>query len=94
MGAGRILGAGSARLSPPHAGRFLHQGKSECYFTNGTERVRYLRRYIYDRRQIAHFDSDVGLWVADTELGRPSAEYWNKDPAFLADRRAAVDRGV
>ncbi|XP_030403236.1 H-2 class II histocompatibility antigen, E-S beta chain-like [Gopherus evgoodei] len=29
--------------------------------------------------------------MADTELGRPDAEGWNKDPAILADQRAAVD---
>uniref|UniRef100_A0A8C3H566 MHC class II beta chain N-terminal domain-containing protein n=1 Tax=Chrysemys picta bellii TaxID=8478 RepID=A0A8C3H566_CHRPI len=67
------------------------QAKHECYFTNGTERVRYLYRDIYDRQQLAHFDSDVGVYVADTELGRPDAEHWNKDPAELAYRRAQVD---
>ncbi|CAM4656157.1 unnamed protein product [Lepidochelys olivacea] len=107
MGASRILGAGSrwagallvtltvlrthlAHCMEPE-GRFLHQAKSECLFTNGTERVRFLDRYIYDRQQFVHFDSEVGVFVADTELGRPDAEYWNKDPAFLAERRAAVD---
>ncbi|XP_053902785.1 H-2 class II histocompatibility antigen, E-S beta chain-like [Malaclemys terrapin pileata] len=79
-----------ARLPPP--GRFLHQFKGDCLFTNGTERVRYLVRWIYDRQQIVHFDSDLGLWVADTELGRPEAEQWNKDPAELAYRRGEADR--
>uniref|UniRef100_A0A8C0H593 MHC class II beta chain N-terminal domain-containing protein n=1 Tax=Chelonoidis abingdonii TaxID=106734 RepID=A0A8C0H593_CHEAB len=77
--------------APSPAGRFVIQAKSECLFTNGTERVRFLDRYIYNRQQYAHFDSDLGVWVADTELGRPDAEYWNKDPAILADARAAAD---
>ncbi|KAM9119496.1 DLA class II histocompatibility antigen, DR-1 beta chain-like [Pangshura tecta] len=107
MGTGRILGAGSrwagallvtltvlrthlAHCMEPE-GRFVIQAKSDCLFTNGTERVRFLQRYIYNRQQYVHFDSDVGVFVADTELGRPDAEYWNKDPAILADARASVD---
>uniref|UniRef100_A0A8C4YS25 DLA class II histocompatibility antigen, DR-1 beta chain-like n=1 Tax=Gopherus evgoodei TaxID=1825980 RepID=A0A8C4YS25_9SAUR len=107
MGAGWILGAGSrwagallvtlmvlrthlAHCMEPE-GRVVHQEKYDCHFTNGTERVRFLQRHIYNRQQIAHFDSDLGVFVADTELGRPSAEGWNKDQAILADRRAAVD---
>ncbi|XP_067399732.1 DLA class II histocompatibility antigen, DR-1 beta chain-like [Emydura macquarii macquarii] len=108
MGPGRSLGAGSRwagallvtltvlRTRPAHCTepprRFLHQFKGECQYTNGTERVRFVYRHIYDRQQIAHFDSDVGLFVADTELGRPDVEYWNNDPALLAERRAEVDR--
>ncbi|XP_065420008.1 DLA class II histocompatibility antigen, DR-1 beta chain-like [Chrysemys picta bellii] len=107
MGASRIRGAGSGwagallvtltvlRTHLAHCTEpprwFLYQAKSDCLFTNGTERVRFLDRYIYDRRQYVHFDSDVGVYVADTELGRPDAEYWNKDPAILADARAQVD---
>ncbi|XP_050776294.1 HLA class II histocompatibility antigen, DR beta 5 chain-like [Gopherus flavomarginatus] len=107
MGAGRILGAGSrwagallvtlmvlrthlAHCTEPLE-HFLYQTKHECYFTNGTERVRYLYRDIYNGRQDVHFDSELGVYVADTELGRPDAEFWNKNPAILADRRAAVD---
>ncbi|XP_053903071.1 H-2 class II histocompatibility antigen, E-S beta chain-like [Malaclemys terrapin pileata] len=107
MGAGRILGAGNGwagallvtlavlRTHPAHCtepkGRFVLQQNAECHFTNGTERVRYLDRHIWGRRQFLHFDSEVGRFVADTELGRPQAEYFNKDPAILADRRAAVN---
>ncbi|XP_039373779.1 H-2 class II histocompatibility antigen, E-S beta chain-like [Mauremys reevesii] len=107
MGAGRILGAGSrwagallvtltvlrthlARCTEPPRG-FVYQENAECYFTNGTERVRFLDRYIYNRQQILHFDSELGVFEADTELGRPDAEYWNKDQAFLAQARAAAD---
>ncbi|CAM5159653.1 unnamed protein product [Eretmochelys imbricata] len=107
MGAGRILGAGShwavallvtltvlrthlAHCTEPPE-HFLFQAKAECLYANGTERVRFLLRYIWDRRQDVHFDSELGVFVADTELGRPDAEYWNKDPAILADARAAVD---
>ncbi|XP_067399236.1 HLA class II histocompatibility antigen, DR beta 4 chain-like [Emydura macquarii macquarii] len=108
MGPGRSLGAGSrwagallvtltvlgtrlAHCTEPE-GRFVYQWKHDCHFTNGTERIRLLLRHIYNQQQIAHFDSDLGLWVPDTELGRPDAEYWNNDPAVLAQFRAEVDR--
>ncbi|XP_024077093.2 HLA class II histocompatibility antigen, DRB1-1 beta chain-like, partial [Terrapene carolina triunguis] len=107
MGAGRILGAGSgwagallvtlamlrthlAHCTEPPK-RFVFQFKGDCHFTNGTERVRLLARWIYNQQQFVHFDSDLGLFVADTELGRSWAEGWNKDQAFLAQKRAEVD---
>uniref|UniRef100_A0A8C3S5K8 Ig-like domain-containing protein n=1 Tax=Chelydra serpentina TaxID=8475 RepID=A0A8C3S5K8_CHESE len=77
---------------PSPAGSFVFQQNADCHFTNGTGRVRFFDRYIYNRQPLAHFDSDVGLFQADTELGRPDAEHWNKDPAILADARAAADR--
>ncbi|XP_029799409.1 DLA class II histocompatibility antigen, DR-1 beta chain-like isoform X2 [Suricata suricatta] len=76
------------RDTPPH---FLHQATSECYFTNGTERVRFLDRYFYNGEENVRFDSDVGEYRAVTELGRPDAEYWNGQKDFLEDARAAVD---
>ncbi|CAM4565014.1 unnamed protein product [Lepidochelys kempii] len=108
MGAGRILGAGSpwagallvtltvlrthlAHCTEPPE-HFLYQEKWDCLYANGTGRVRLVVRGIYDRQQTDHFDSEVGVFVADTELGRPDAEYWNKDPAILARMQAAVDR--
>uniref|UniRef100_A0A8C3FJB2 MHC class II beta chain N-terminal domain-containing protein n=1 Tax=Chrysemys picta bellii TaxID=8478 RepID=A0A8C3FJB2_CHRPI len=80
----------SHSLLPP-AGWFLYQTKSDCLFTNGTERVRFLDRYMYDRQQFVQFDSDVGVYVGETEVGRHWAEYWNKNKEFLAQMRAAVD---
>ncbi|XP_030403293.1 DLA class II histocompatibility antigen, DR-1 beta chain-like isoform X7 [Gopherus evgoodei] len=108
MGAGWILGAGSrwagallvtlmvlrthlAHCMEPE-GRFVIQAKSDCQFTNGTERVRYLQRYIYNRQQYVHFDSELGVFVADTELGRPDAEYWNSQPEILTQKRGEADR--
>ncbi|XP_045397738.1 HLA class II histocompatibility antigen, DRB1 beta chain-like [Lemur catta] len=84
-------------LSPPLAlgrdtrPRFLEQFKPECHFYNGTERVRFLDRYFYNREEYARFDSDVGEYRAVTELGRPDAEYWNSRKDILDDARAAVD---
>uniref|UniRef100_A0A8C3CLP7 MHC class II beta chain N-terminal domain-containing protein n=1 Tax=Cairina moschata TaxID=8855 RepID=A0A8C3CLP7_CAIMO len=63
----------------------------ECHYLNGTKRVKYLQRVIYNRQQNVHFDSDVGHFVADTELGKPDADYWNSLPGKLEDERASVD---
>nr|QDK54805.1 MHC class II antigen [Equus caballus] len=70
---------------------FVHQVKFLCYFTNGTERVRLLSRYLYNREEFVRFDSDVGEFRAVTERGRPDAEYWNGQKDFLEMTRAYVD---
>nr|XP_038043920.1 class II histocompatibility antigen, B-L beta chain-like isoform X2 [Anas platyrhynchos] len=103
MGSGRILVAGAVLVAlvvlgaRPAGGEetkgFLQEMMvGECQYLNGTERVRYLLRYIYNGQQYAHFDSDVGHFVADTELGKPDADYWNSLPEEMAYRRGEVDR--
>ncbi|KAM6325759.1 class II histocompatibility antigen, B-L beta chain-like isoform 2-T2 [Alca torda] len=102
METGRAVGAGAVLVAlvvlgaHPSGGKetsgyFQEMFKCDCYFTNGTERVRYVKRYIYNREQRAHFDSDVGHYVADTLLGKPDAEYWNSQPDVLERARAEVD---
>uniref|UniRef100_A0A8C3K3E0 Ig-like domain-containing protein n=1 Tax=Calidris pygmaea TaxID=425635 RepID=A0A8C3K3E0_9CHAR len=93
---GSSPGDGESRQDPDlpvsaRAGYFELQFKADCYFTNGTERVRFLDRYIYNQEQFVHFDSDVGHFVADNLLGEPAADYWNSQPEILEDKRAAVD---
>ncbi|XP_072497772.1 DLA class II histocompatibility antigen, DR-1 beta chain-like isoform X2 [Notamacropus eugenii] len=70
---------------------FVLQYKAECYFTNGSERVRHVHRQIYNGEETARFDSDVGHFEAVTELGRPEAEYWNGQKEILEKERATVD---
>lgn len=84
-------------LSPPvalvrdHTTRFLEQVKHECHFYNGTQRVRFLDRYFYNRGEYVRFDSDVGEYRAVTELGRHTAEYWNSQKELLEQKRAELD---
>ncbi|XP_069737518.1 class II histocompatibility antigen, B-L beta chain-like [Phaenicophaeus curvirostris] len=103
MGAAGVLGAGAVLVAlvalgahgaagDETRGFFQYQHKADCYFTNGTERVRYVYRDIYNREQHVHFDSAVGVFVADTPLGEPDAKYWNSQEDILEERRAAVDR--
>ncbi|XP_075268322.1 class II histocompatibility antigen, B-L beta chain [Opisthocomus hoazin] len=102
METGRVLGAGAVLVAlmvlgahpgggEETSGYFQDMFKGDCYFTNGTEKVRLVARYIYNRQQDVHFDSDVGLFVADTPLGEPDAEYWNSQPEILEQTRAEVD---
>nr|DBA20460.1 TPA: hypothetical protein GDO54_017237 [Pyxicephalus adspersus] len=57
---------------------------------NGTQKVRLLERDFYNQEEFVYFDSDVGYFIPKTELGRPSAEYWNKDKDIIEQRKAAV----
>ncbi|KAM3658054.1 class II histocompatibility antigen, B-L beta chain-like [Ammospiza maritima maritima] len=101
MGRGAAAGALLAALvvlgAPPAAGAelsgvFQEMVKSECHFINGTERVRFVKRFIYNREQYVHFDSDVGHFVGDTPYGEEVARHWNSDPEWMEHRRDAVDR--
>nr|ACA30201.1 MHC class II antigen beta [Tyto alba] len=85
-----VLGAHPAR-GEQTSEVFQEYGESECQFFNGSERVRFVERYIYNRELYTHFDSDVGLYVADTPLGVPQAEYYNSREDVLERKRAAVD---
>ncbi|XP_074386168.1 class II histocompatibility antigen, B-L beta chain-like [Zonotrichia albicollis] len=100
MGRGAAAGALLVALvvlgAPPAAGAelsgvFQLMFKCECYFINGTEKVRFVERYIYNREQFVMFDSDVGLHVGFTPYGEGFAGKMNSDPARLEYARTAVD---
>ncbi|NXL76366.1 HB2J protein, partial [Leptocoma aspasia] len=78
-------------LAPALTAVFQFLGTAECHFINGTEKVRYVERYIYNREQLAMFDSDVGRYVGFTPYGEKQARYWNSNPDLMEDRRATVD---
>ncbi|XP_057606996.1 rano class II histocompatibility antigen, A beta chain-like [Chionomys nivalis] len=70
---------------------FVFQFKGLCYYTNGTQRMRGVTRYIYNREEFVRYDSDVGKFIAVTELGRPDAEDWNSQKELLERARAEAD---
>ncbi|XP_006769226.1 PREDICTED: HLA class II histocompatibility antigen, DR beta 5 chain [Myotis davidii] len=82
---------GTRALAAGVPANFLYQRKCECHFANGTERVQFLYRDIYNGQENVRFDSDVGECRALTELGRPDAEYWNSQKDKLERARAYVD---
>ncbi|XP_039175663.1 H-2 class II histocompatibility antigen, E-S beta chain-like [Crotalus tigris] len=84
----RIPGSEGGQETPAH---FLLQWKLECHFFNGTQRVRFLDRSIYDRQEIDYFDSDLRKFVAITPLGQPDVDMWNSDKVYLQYLRAEVD---
>nr|QDK54810.1 MHC class II antigen [Equus caballus] len=73
----------------PH---FLVQMKNECHFSNGTERVHFLARWIYNREEFLRFDSDLWKFQAVSELGQPTAESWNLQKDRFEEARANVDK--
>ncbi|XP_064407945.1 DLA class II histocompatibility antigen, DR-1 beta chain-like isoform X2 [Latimeria chalumnae] len=76
----------------PQKGSYVQQENNECYYTNGTEQVRYFNRYIYNRHEQVYFDSEAGLYIGRTEFGRKQVARWNNDKATLAGARANMDR--
>uniref|UniRef100_A0A8C9QVJ2 Ig-like domain-containing protein n=1 Tax=Spermophilus dauricus TaxID=99837 RepID=A0A8C9QVJ2_SPEDA len=54
-------------------------------------KVRLMARQIYNKEEILRFDSDVGVFVAETELGLSSAKSWNAQKDLLAEYQAQVD---
>ncbi|XP_058028338.1 rano class II histocompatibility antigen, A beta chain-like [Ahaetulla prasina] len=85
----RIPGSEGGKETPAH---FLYQAKEECLFLNGTQRVRVLARFIYDRQEFARFDSDRGEFEAVTEFGKVDVDAWNSDKQRLQIAKAEVDR--
>ncbi|NWQ71237.1 2B11 protein, partial [Neopipo cinnamomea] len=99
---GRVGGAGAVLVvlvvlgAPPAAGEELSGGfqwmlKLECHFIDGSDHMRLVERFIYNREQLVHFDSDVGVFVGDTPYGEFQARYWNSQEDLLEDRRVSVD---
>ncbi|NWT19299.1 2B19 protein, partial [Vireo altiloquus] len=70
---------------------FQFLGKGECHFINGTEKVRYVHRNIYNRELYAMFDSDVGHYMGFTPFGEKVAQKWNSNPQILENRRSSND---
>uniref|UniRef100_A0A8C0AFU7 Major histocompatibility complex, class II, DQ beta 1 n=1 Tax=Bos mutus grunniens TaxID=30521 RepID=A0A8C0AFU7_BOSMU len=70
---------------------FVIQFKCLCYFTNGTERVQYVTRHIYNQEEFMRFDSEVGEYRAVTPLGRRQTEYFNSQKDELERVRAEAD---
>nr|XP_034963751.1 H-2 class II histocompatibility antigen, E-S beta chain-like [Zootoca vivipara] len=92
LGMGVLVVSASEGLrveEPPE--HFLHQSKHECHFSNGTQRIRLLDRYFFDRQELSYFDSDLGKFVAVAELGKSDVERVNKDKDFLRGVMSNVD---
>nr|XP_054507013.1 class II histocompatibility antigen, B-L beta chain-like [Agelaius phoeniceus] len=86
-----VLGASPA-AGAELSGVFQWMHKADGLFINGTEKVRLVVRFIYNREQFLMFDSDVGHFVGFTPLGEKNAKMWNSDPAIMEFVRAHVDR--
>ncbi|XP_064499513.1 class II histocompatibility antigen, B-L beta chain-like isoform X1 [Pseudopipra pipra] len=95
-GAGAVLAVLVVLGAPPAVGEelsgvFQWMGKQECHFINSTEEVRFLERHFYNREQLLHFDSDVGVYVGDTPFGEIQARDYNSHREYLKYKRGQVD---
>uniref|UniRef100_A0A8C3UPK0 Ig-like domain-containing protein n=1 Tax=Catharus ustulatus TaxID=91951 RepID=A0A8C3UPK0_CATUS len=102
MAMGRVAAAGAVLVAlvvlgaPPGAGAelsevFQYMVKRECRFINGTEKVRFLVRYFYNRMEELRFDSDLGQYVWFTHHGEIQARSWSRDREWMQYIRTAVD---
>ncbi|KFV64766.1 HLA class II histocompatibility antigen, DRB1-4 beta chain, partial [Dryobates pubescens] len=73
-------------------GFFQEVSEHKCQFFNGSERVRFINRFIYNGQQYLHFDSDLGLAVADLPMGEATAEHWNSQSDILEYLQGSVER--
>ncbi|NXU94688.1 HB22 protein, partial [Xiphorhynchus elegans] len=73
------------------SGVFQWMLKLECHFLNGSDRVRLVERFIYNREQLVQFDSDLGHFVGDTPFGEIQARHWNSQPELLEEGQVQVD---
>ncbi|XP_075859551.1 HLA class II histocompatibility antigen, DP beta 1 chain isoform X1 [Microcebus murinus] len=74
--------------SPSALENYALQARQECHARPGTPR--FVERYVYNREEYVRFDSDVGLFQAVTELGRRSAESWNRQKDLVEGKRAVA----
>ncbi|XP_044529887.1 H-2 class II histocompatibility antigen, E-S beta chain-like [Gracilinanus agilis] len=70
---------------------YLHQVRSECHMTNGTQRVHFVGRLIYDREEFVRFDSDVGLFEARMELWKSQVQKWNSQKEIVERAQSIVN---
>ncbi|XP_062825534.1 H-2 class II histocompatibility antigen, E-S beta chain [Anolis carolinensis] len=88
-----LLASEGASEGPPVD--FLYQEKGECFFSNGAggeePHVLFLQRFIYDRQEVARFDSDLGRYVALAPMVESNMDRWNRDPDTLRSMMTNVD---
>ncbi|XP_063037653.1 class II histocompatibility antigen, B-L beta chain-like [Melospiza melodia melodia] len=64
-------------------------GKQECYFINGTQKIRSVETLVYNREQYLVYDSDVGLYVGFNPYGAMNARRLNNDPMWQEYQRTS-----
>ncbi|XP_059727644.1 uncharacterized protein LOC132340587 [Haemorhous mexicanus] len=89
-GALGVLGGHPGAVSCTHKG-VPEDEIEECHLLNGTEKVRFVERFIYNREQFLILDSDVGVYVGFIAYGEMNAKRSNRHPVHMEYYRALVD---
>ncbi|XP_059727665.1 rano class II histocompatibility antigen, D-1 beta chain-like isoform X1 [Haemorhous mexicanus] len=89
-GALGVLGGHPGAVSCTHKG-VPGDEIEECHLLNGTEKVRFVERFIYNREQFLILDSDVGVYVGFIAYGEMNAKRSNRHPVHMEYYRALVD---
>uniref|UniRef100_U3JU63 Ig-like domain-containing protein n=1 Tax=Ficedula albicollis TaxID=59894 RepID=U3JU63_FICAL len=78
-------------LCPAHTGVFQFKGWVECHFSNGTEKVRLVQKYIYNREEYLRYDADVGRYEGFNPYGEWNARRFNSNPKWMQYIPSRVD---
>ncbi|XP_043954548.1 H-2 class II histocompatibility antigen, I-E beta chain-like isoform X2 [Gambusia affinis] len=71
---------------------FMEFYVDRCVFTSpDLKDIQYIRSLIYNKKEYARFDSNVGRFVGYTEYGLKQAAYRNSNPSFIAGMKAQKD---
>uniref|UniRef100_A0A803VB16 MHC class II beta chain N-terminal domain-containing protein n=1 Tax=Ficedula albicollis TaxID=59894 RepID=A0A803VB16_FICAL len=78
-------------LCPAHTGVFQFKGWVECHFSNGTEKVRLVQKYICNREEYLRYDADVGRYEGFNPYGEWNARRFNSNPKWMQYIPSRVD---
>ncbi|XP_069055116.1 uncharacterized protein [Lepisosteus oculatus] len=63
----------------------VYQFSGSCQFSSRSpDDVVYVESYVFERKELIHYDSRAGQFVGYTEYGAKVAERWNSDPQSKA----------
>ncbi|XP_054483524.1 H-2 class II histocompatibility antigen, E-S beta chain-like [Anoplopoma fimbria] len=72
---------------------FMEFVVTRCVFNSSDPKdIEFIQSYYYNKLEYTRFSSSVGKFVGFTEHGVKNAEYWNNNPSFLAQMKAAKER--
>ncbi|MGH0165120.1 UNVERIFIED_CONTAM: hypothetical protein FKN15_048390 [Acipenser sinensis] len=76
-----------------HQQGYLMQTMVDCEYSDSSMTDMVLSwRYVFNKKEVVHYDSKIQKYIGNTACGVKTAETWNKDKAGLAGLLGDVDR--